>query len=241
MSSYPFDLVLFDLDGTLIETAPEIADACNDTLQASGFPAASLEAVTNWIGHGTRELLIQAFASAMKTTAEAVRSSEGFPALEQAFGRHYLQRCGTRSTLYPQVRETLEALRAQGVKLAVVTNKEERYTRVVIDAHHLRSVLDVVISGDSLPVKKPDPLAIQQCIERFGTSAERTIFIGDSSIDIETARRAGVAVWALPYGYNMGKPIEEAGADRVIENVSALLPANVVSAESPSSRGDISI
>jgi phosphoglycolate phosphatase len=218
-----FDLILFDLDGTLIETAPEIADAVNDTLEAFNRPHVSQQQVNDWIGHGTRELLISALAFADKTTTDLVRSSASFARIEAAFVGHYQKRCGSRSHLYPQVRETLHALRADGVKLAVVTNKERRYTKAVLDAHKLTPLFDRIISGDTFPLKKPDPMGVHDCLHHFRIRGERTLFVGDSSIDIATARNAGVEVWALPYGYNMGQPIQSANPDRVIADVSALL------------------
>lgn len=225
MRAYPYDLILFDLDGTLIETAPEIADAVNDTLKALDRPGVTQQQVNDWIGHGTRELLIQALAYTGNTSTDEVRHAEGFNAIEQVFGRHYQQRCGTRSHLYPHVRETLQALRDAGVRLAVVTNKEGRYTQTVLDAHQMTPLFDRVISGDTFSVKKPNPTAIDDTLERFGVARDRALFVGDSSIDVATARNAGVAVWALPYGYNMGAPIESCNPDRVIPDFSALMTA----------------
>jgi phosphoglycolate phosphatase len=218
-----FDLIMFDLDGTLIETAPEICDAVNDTLRRFDLPDVSQQQVNDWIGHGTRELLIQALAFSSMTRLEVVRASETFPLIAAEFDIHYQARCGTRSHLYPQVRETLTALRAQGVKLAVVTNKEGRFTETVLNVHHMRGLLDDVVSGDTLPTKKPDPAGIFHCLAQFGVPAHRALFVGDSSIDVATARNAGVAVWALPYGYNMGQPIESCAPDRVIADCSVLL------------------
>lgn len=219
----PFDLVMFDLDGTLVETAPEIADAVNDTLRRFDLPEVAQQQVNDWIGHGTRTLLIQALAFAGKTDVAAVSASDSLTLIAAEFDNNYQRRCGTRSRLYPQVSETLAALRRQGVKLAVVTNKESRYTRTVLDAHQLAPLLDCVVSGDSLPTKKPDPAGIQSCLAQFAVSPHRALFVGDSSIDVATARNAGVAVWALPYGYNMGQPIEACAPDRVIADCSALL------------------
>lgn len=219
----PYDLILFDLDGTLIETAPEIADAVNDTLLQFGHAPASQQQITDWIGHGTRELLIQALAQATHTTADAVRGSAQFATIEAAFGEHYLHRCGSRSQLYPQVRATLTALRAAGVRLALVTNKEARYTQAVLAAHQLDQAFDRVVCGDTLAVKKPNPACIESCLQQFGVAPERALFVGDSSIDVATARNAGIAVWVLPYGYNMGQPIEASAPDRVIADIGALL------------------
>ena len=218
-----FDLIMFDLDGTLVETAPEIFDAVNDTLRYFNMTEVTQQQVNDWIGHGTRELLIQALAFSGKVPDTAVRASDSLALSVSRFDRHYQQRCGTRSQLYPQVRETLTALRAQGVKLAVVTNKEGRYTTTVLNAHGLTPLLDAVVSGDSFPAKKPDPTGVQSCLCRFGVPPERAMFVGDSSIDVATARNAGVRVWMLPYGYNMGQPIEACAPDRVIADCSALL------------------
>ena len=218
-----YDLILFDLDGTLIETAPEIMDATNDTLRHFALAEVTQQQVNDWIGHGTRELLIAALAYVKQQAVEAVRADALLPAYLAEFDTHYQQRCGTRSHLYPQVRETLTALHARGVKLAVVTNKEGRYTNTVLNAHNLMPLLHRVVSGDTMPVKKPNPAGIQSCIEQFGVVPERALFVGDSSIDVATARNAGIAVWALPYGYNMGQPIEACAPDRVIVDCSALL------------------
>lgn len=218
-----FDLVMFDLDGTLIETAPEIFDAVNDTLRRFDLPDVTQQQVNDWIGHGTRELLIQALAYTGKTNDAAVRASDSLVLIAAEFDKNYQLRCGTRSQLYPKVRETLVALRQRGVKLAVVTNKEGRYTATVLNAHQMMPLFDRVVSGDTLARKKPDPLGIQSCLTEFGVSVERALFVGDSSIDVATARNAGVVVWALPYGYNMGQPIESCSPDRVISDCSALL------------------
>ncbi|MDE2618079.1 MAG: phosphoglycolate phosphatase [Burkholderiales bacterium] len=218
-----FDLVMFDLDGTLIETAPEICDAVNDTLQHFGLAQVQQDQVDRWIGHGTRELLVQALAQVRRLTVEEVRRCDDLPLIAAEFDRHYQRRCGTRSHLYPHVLEVIESLRAQGVYLAVVTNKEARYTRTVLAAHALEPLFDRVVSGDTLPTKKPDPAGIHSCLAQFQVDAARALFVGDSSIDVASARNAGVPVWALPYGYNMGQPIEACGPDRVIPDFRQLL------------------
>jgi phosphoglycolate phosphatase len=219
MSRLVFDLVLFDLDGTLIETGPEIADAVNDLLKLAGFTAVGEQVIENWIGHGTRELLLQA----LRSQCEMDVASAQFKALEGQFAELYLKRCGTRSKLYPAVRETLEQLRQCQVSCVLMTNKESRYTLPVINAHGLDRLFDLVICGDTLPVKKPDPAGVQLAMQQFSASPTRTLFVGDSSIDIETARRAGIDVWAVPYGYNMGKSIEAFNPTRLIVDISALL------------------
>jgi len=219
----PFDLVMFDLDGTLVETAPEIMDAVNDTLQRFDLPLVSQQQVNNWIGHGTLSLLVDAVAFATGRPVADVRASELLRTMVGEYNVFYSRRCGTRSHLYPQVRETLLALRAQGVKLAVITNKEGRYTQIVMAVQQLTELFDVVISGDTFTSKKPDPTGVAHCLKQFGVAPGRALFVGDSSIDAATARAAGVPVWLLPYGYNMGQPVEDCQPDRLIADFSALL------------------
>lgn len=223
-----FDLVMFDLDGTLVETAPEICDAVNDTLRPYGWAPVDEAQVARWIGHGTGELLVQAVARASDTSPALVRSSERLAAIGTVYDRHYAARCGTRSRLYPQVRETLAVLRARGVRLAIVTNKERRYTDRVLAAHGLAPAFHRVVCGDTLATRKPDPAGVGACLREFGVARERALFVGDSAIDAATARNAGVPVWLLPYGYNQGQPVEDCRPDRVIADLSDLL-AEVVS------------
>ena len=214
---------LFDLDGTLVETAPEIGDAVNDTMRHFGWPEVSLEDVRRWIGHGTQELLIQAMAKVMRTTVDQVRSGKDLPSALPIFDRCYQERCGTRSSLYPHVKEVLAQLRARGCKLAVVTNKEARYTEIVLRVHQLQDAFDVVVSGDSFAVKKPNPEGALACLRGWGIAPTESLFVGDSSIDAATARNAGLNVWLLPYGYNMGEPVSQCRPDRVIPDFSSLL------------------
>ena len=217
------DCVLFDLDGTLVESAPEIADAVNDLLTAQGLAAVSEELVAAWIGHGTSELMAQAWAHATGVTRVQLRSDDVLQRLMPRFAEFYARRCGSRSRLYPTVRETLQELRARGVRCAVVTNKEQRYTAQLLLAHQIRHYFDVVVSGDSLAAKKPDPLPVRYCLDALQVAPSHALFVGDSEIDVATARAAGLRVWTVPYGYNMGRPIAEAGPDRVIPTLDALL------------------
>ncbi len=218
-----FEAYFFDLDGTLVETAPEIADAVNDTLRYFDWPIVTQQQVNDWIGHGTKELLIMALASVTKSSVEAVRVSDDLKQALPIFDRYYQERCGTRSHLYPHVKEVLTRLRQQGSKLAVVTNKEGRYTDIVLRVHGLTDLFDIVISGDSFPVKKPNPTSVQNCLARWNVLPQQALFVGDSSIDAQTARNANIPVWLLPYGYNMGQTVQSCQPDRVIANFSELL------------------
>lgn len=214
--------IFFDLDGTLVETAPEIADAVNDTLRYFDWPAVYQSEVDGWIGHGTRELLIQALAKVNAQSADEVRQGDLLREALPIFDRYYQQRCGTRSTLYPHVRGTLKRLRESGCRLAVVTNKEGRYTDTVLRAHQLTGAFDLVVCGDTFSAKKPDPVGVLHGLRLWQVDKAHALFVGDSSIDAATARQAGIAVWLLPYGYNMGEPVTACKPDRVITNFSEL-------------------
>jgi phosphoglycolate phosphatase len=217
------ELVLFDLDGTLVETGPEICDAVNDTLAALQLPPASLEQVEAWIGHGTVQLLLQALAHAAGRAVASVRDSSLWRAAQPHFAAEYERRCGTTSRLYPHAREVLRKLGERGVHRALVTNKEDRFTQPVLRRHSLRTLLDRIVCGDTLATRKPHPAGVHDCLRAFGVPAGRALFVGDSSIDVATARNAGVRVWALTHGYNMGEPIAAARPDRVLDSLDLIL------------------
>jgi phosphoglycolate phosphatase len=215
--------IFFDLDGTLIHTSPEIADAVNDTLRDIGLPEVTQDQVDRWIGQGTRELLILAMAHVQQQSTDEVRGSAVFSYALPIFDRQYQARCGTRSELYPHVRDTLKTLREKNCRLAVVTNKEDRYTQTILKQHNLLQCFDLVVSGDTFADKKPNPVGVMYGLGRWQIKPADALFVGDSSIDAATARNAGLSVWLLPYGYNMGRPVETCSPDRVIQDFSELI------------------
>lgn len=220
-----YKAMLFDLDGTLIDTVSDIHGAVNEALAELGLPTLSSQQVRDRVGHGTQSLMLHAYAELKGVTPASVKESGELDRIMAIYARCYLARCGQTSELYPHVREALEALRAEGVKLAVVTNKESHYTMPILDAHALTHLFDRVVCGDTFPIRKPDPAGVNACMTEFGTDVSTTLFVGDSSVDVATARNAGVAVWALPYGYNMGQPIEASQPDRLISDFSVFLQA----------------
>ncbi len=220
---HPFALIMFDLDGTLVQSAPEITEAVNDTLCHLSLPTVTEQQVIGWIGYGTYQLLVNTLAHIRQTSTEVIRASDLLKQVVAEFAVFYTRRCATNSPLYPQVLETLRELRLRGVKLAVVTNKDDRFTQVILKKHAIAELFDLVISGDTMPLKKPDPAGVEHCLATLGVAKKSALFVGDSSVDVATARNAGVAVWALPYGYNEGQPIALSNPDRVITDCSMLL------------------
>lgn len=220
---FPFDLVIFDLDGTLLDTACELADAVNDTLAELGQRSVTEAQVRDWIGNGTRELLVCALADAGRQPRETLRGSQALAQAASIFDPHYERRCGTRSRPYPHAAQLLRQLRAQGTQLAVVTNKDSRFTRPLLAHHQLAPLLDAVVCGDDVPNKKPAPDGILQCLNRFGVAPSRALFVGDSAIDVASARNAGIAVWAVPGGYNQGQLIALSRPDRLLGDLDEML------------------
>lgn len=218
-------LVLFDLDGTLIDTAGEIADAVNDTLRLMGLPQVTEAQVNGWIGHGTLALLMTVMAQAWHLSEMQVCDHLQWPHAQQVFARCYLQRCGTRSQLYPHVREVMTALHERGVQLALVTNKETLYTEAILAAHGLTSFFKIRICGDTLPRRKPDPAGVLHCLSQMGVPADQALFVGDSAIDAQTAHNAGVPVWLLSYGYHRGESLQASRPDRIIADLRPIFEA----------------
>jgi phosphoglycolate phosphatase len=213
--------VLFDLDGTLIDTAPEIAAAVNDALRREGLASAPLARVRGWIGDGTRALLTKAFAAggASVDTLDA-RVQAAWPAFEY----DYAQACGQHSTLYPGARRMLERINGAGIAVGLVTNKETEFAHRLLVRHDLNACFDLLVCGDTLPVRKPDPAMLTHALQALQCAPEDALYVGDSAIDVRTARAAGMAVWAVTHGY--GGPLRGADApDRFVDSFDELARA----------------
>jgi phosphoglycolate phosphatase len=208
-------LVMYDLDGTLIDTASEIALAVNATLKQYQFNVVHEKEVKTWIGHGTGWLMQQAWPD-----KSDIHEQDIWTKVMEDFMQHYKRVVGTISKPYPSAIETLTKLKKHGIKQAVVTNKEEPYTSKILAQHNMLDVFDLLVSGNSLPYKKPDAAVVEYCLAALGETKENSLFVGDSEIDITTAKNAGVACWIVPYGYNAGRDIAKAGADKMIDNIS---------------------
>ena len=216
----PIDWLSFDLDGTLVDTLPEIAEAANRALEGIGMADRPSAEIAELIGAGGRELMLR-LLSRIDVGGAAVTSARRDAAVE-GFARHYAELAGSRCEPYAGVVDALQRLKAAGVGLACVTNKNEREARVVLGRSAMIELFAAVIGGDTLAVKKPDGRTIGCALERLGGLPQRAAHLGDSQTDVDTARNAGVAAWVVPYGYNNGMPIARAGADRVFADIAAV-------------------
>ena len=208
-------LVMYDLDGTLIDTASEITLAVNATLTQYGFNIVTDNQVKAWIGHGTAWLMQQAWPDKRDISVQ-----DTWNTVMESFMQHYKNVVGTISRPYPTAIETLIQLKKQGIKQAVVTNKEEPYTSKILVQHNMQGFFDLVISGNSLPYKKPNAAVVEYCLQALAETKKSSLFVGDSEIDIATAKNAGITCWVVPYGYNAGRDITQANPDKVIDSIS---------------------
>jgi phosphoglycolate phosphatase len=216
-----YDLVSFDLDGTLVDSASEIVEAANRALESHGIARRPGGEITLLIGAGAHALMLRLLAQVFveqPALADRLRAEE----VLASFDHHYAETTGTTSVLYEGTLPALAALRDAGVRLACVTNKELRHTRRVLQAYGLDTYFDAVIGGDSLPHKKPHPSVLRHVVDHLGSDPRRTAHVGDSATDVEAARNAGVSAWAVPYGYNAGQPIEAARPERIFGDLRHL-------------------
>ena len=214
-----YQLISFDLDGTLVDTAVEIAEAANLALEAHGLERRPVAEITLLIGAGAhalfRGLLSQARASqpglAHQPLADTVLTT---------FEASYAGLAGTGCAPYPGCVGALGRLRAAGLRLACVTNKELRHARTVLGAAGLEPFFELVIGGDSLPQKKPHGSVLRHVALALGVELAQVAHVGDSSTDVLAARQAGVAAWAVPYGYNAGVSVADSAPDRMFDNLA---------------------
>lgn len=213
-----YDLISFDLDGTLVDTAAEIAEAANRALASHGIARRPPAEITDLIGAGTRELMLQLRA---RCVLEQPVFAQSVPpaALLASFDAHYAVTTGTSAAPYPGCAAALLQLKQAGIRLACTTNKESRHAHRVLAKTRLDGFFDLVIGGDSLPEKKPHRSVLEHVMVTLGVGADRTAHVGDSSIDVDAARNAGVGAWAVPYGYNGGKAIASANPDHIFASL----------------------
>ena len=219
LAGEPPAALLFDLDGTLLDSLPDLATAVDRMLLELGLVPAGIERVRGWIGDGARQLVREALGFA---AGAAPAESELTTALA-VYMRHYAACCTDRSQLFAGVREALEHWRERGLAMACVTNKGARFTGPLLDHFDLHALLPVAVSGDTLPQRKPDPAPLLHACRRLDVSPERAVMIGDSRNDVLAARAAGMAVVCVSHGYNHGRPIEAERPDRIVGSLLELV------------------
>jgi len=185
-------------------------------LAALGAPARDPALLATFIGKGIPRLVERALAGSLEGEADAALLARALPLYE----RYYGEESGRRTTLYPGVAEGLEMLVRDRVPLACVTNKAERFTRALLADMGLAHFFAVVVGGDTLARKKPDPLPFRHACERLGVASGETLVVGDSRNDVDGARAAGCPVICVPYGYNAGEPVQALDSDAIVASIA---------------------
>lgn len=208
--------VVFDLDGTLVDTGPDIAAALNHSLGLLGYPPFELDDVAKLVGHGARALIergLQRQGLAASSTDAKTLLDKALP----AFMRYYAANICVGSQPYPGIVGVLDRLAARGVRIGVCTNKPHALSTGLFAALGWTQRFHAVLGGDSLPVRKPDPLHLLETIAQAGGDRARAVMVGDSTVDVDAARAAGVPVIAVAFGFSE-TPATDFGADAVIEH-----------------------
>lgn len=208
--------VVVDLDGTLLDTAPDIGRAANLMLRELGFPERAAEQVRNFVGKGVEVLIKRLINATLRREPDAQLLARA----KLSFERHYMDVLTCDSRPFAGVIDGLKALKQSGFRLGCVTNKLERFTLPLLAGTGLKSWFELIVSGDSLPKKKPDPMPLLHACAQFGIGARELLLVGDSVNDTLAARAAGCHVFCVPYGYNEGRDVRELDCDAIVETLA---------------------
>ncbi len=211
-------LVLFDLDGTLVDSLPDLAWCGNAMLRELELAERDPEACRAWVGNGVERFVKRFLTGEMQAEPDA----ELFERALEIFTRLYAENVSARSTVYPGVIEGLERLSGRDLHLGCVTNKAASFTADLLAAKGLADYFELVVAGDTTPRKKPDPMPLHYAADHFGLDYARCLMVGDSANDVKAARAAGFRVVAVPYGYNHGYSIHDCNPDRVVADLHEL-------------------
>ncbi len=221
-------LIAFDLDGTLLDSVPDLAVAADQAVQALGFPAVSEEQVRDYVGNGADVLVGRALSQSM--TIDPALDEALLVKARELFDDFYDKSGHKLSHLYPAVTETLAELKQAGFTLALVTNKPSKFVPEILAKHGIDKYFVDVLGGDAFPEKKPNPVALNWLMEKHNCQPEEMLMVGDSKNDILAAKNAGCTAFGLTYGYNHGEPIAASNPEFVADTIADLLDVVAVSA-----------
>ena len=219
-------MILIDVDGTLVDSVPDLAYCVDELMKALGRPPHGEAKVRDWVGNGVERLVRRALIGQLDGEPPDEDYARAYP----IFLALYAENTSKRSRLYPGIREGVDWLTAQGYLLGCVTNKAAQFTIPLLKDLGIHDRFGVVVSGDTLPVKKPDPAPLLHAARHFGVTPEESLMVGDSVSDVKAARAAGFQIVCMSYGYNHGVDIRTAQPDAVIDSLvelQGLLPPRV--------------
>ena len=213
-------MILIDVDGTLVDSVPDLAFCVDEMMKALGREACGEARVRDWVGNGVERLVRRALTGTLKGEPDEADFERAYP----IFLELYAENTSKRSCLYPGIREGLDWLKAKNYRLGCVTNKAARFTEPLLKDLGIYGDFSVVISGDTLTKKKPDPAPLLHAAELLGCQPADALMIGDSVSDVAAARAAGFRIVCMSYGYNHGVDIREAAPDAVIDTLAEIIP-----------------
>lgn len=213
-------MILIDVDGTLVDSVPDLAYCVDAMMEQLGRAPCGEAQVRNWVGNGVERLVKRALTGALDGEPPEADFARAYPVFLDLYARN----TSKRSCLYPGVREGLDMLKAAGYPLGCVTNKVAQFTEPLLRELGVFDDFSIVISGDTLPSKKPDPEPLLHAAGFFGVDPQFSLMIGDSVSDVRAARAAGFQIVCMSYGYNHGMDIRDAQPDAVIDNLTGIIP-----------------
>ena len=211
-------MVLIDVDGTLVDSVPDLTYCVDEMMKQLDMPTHGEAKVRNWVGNGVERLVRRALIGKLDGEPDEALYERAYP----IFIELYRENTSKRSCLYPGVKEGLEYLKAEGYPLGCVTNKAAQFTEPLLQTLGVYDYFSIVISGDTLEKKKPDPMPLLHAASFFEVAPEQALMIGDSISDVKAARAAGFQIVCMTYGYNHGDNIADAKPDALIDSMSEL-------------------
>lgn len=215
------EVLIFDLDGTLIDSVPDLALSINQMLTSLNRETFPVDTIRSWVGNGALVLTQRALSGdiAINTELEPALVEEALT----VFLKYYEQNVCVDTSLYPNVQHSLQTLHEQGFRLVIVTNKPEQFVRPILKTLGLNHLFEMVVGGDSLPKRKPDPMQIEHVCSTLQVDASKCVMIGDSKNDIYAATAANMESIGLSYGYNHGEDINSHGASLVLDDFAEII------------------
>lgn len=209
-------MVLIDVDGTLVDSVPDLAYCVDEMLKQLDMPVRGEERVRHWVGNGVERLVRRALINQLDGEPDESLFQKALPIFEAL----YAENTSKRSVLYPGVSEALEFLKSTGIHIGCVTNKAEQFTLPILADLGVKDYFEIVICGDTLPKKKPDPMPLLHAAEQMGVTPNKSLMLGDSMSDVKAARAAGFDIVCMSYGYNHGEDIRDYNPDAVVDSMN---------------------
>lgn len=211
-------MVLIDVDGTLVDSVPDLAYCVDAMMRELGLPERGETRVRKWVGNGVERLVQRALINQLDGEPDEVLFAEALPVFEAL----YRDNTSKRSCLYPGVQEALDFLKTTGVRIGCVTNKASQFTLPLLKDLGVHDYFEIIICGDMLERKKPDPMPLLYAAEQLETSPAESLMIGDSMSDVKAARAAGFRIVCMSYGYNHGEDIRNYDPDAVVDSMEEI-------------------